>query len=147
MGEAEPFVRFECENCGYKSTVSENYSGKNIRCPNCYYIIFIDKPESSGTTQVSKKYSAYDSSLLNIQEQNILKHQQIQEYIAAELAHEAQEEEEDEVSYETTDPAAQRKAPWFIDMFLYPLFYDIKVKKKSKKRLSWVYLWKARNTY
>ena len=116
MGEAEPFVRFNCENCGYKSTVSEHYSGKNIRCPNCNYIIFIEKPESSGTTQASTKHSAYDSSFLNIKEQNILKHQQMREYLAAEQAY----EEEDEEWPQEPDPATQRKIPWFIDIFLYP---------------------------
>ena len=117
MGEAEPFVRFNCENCGYKSTVSASYSGKNIRCPNCNYIIFIEKPESSGTTQPSAKHSAYDSSLLNIQEQNILKHQQMREYIATEQAYEEEDEEE---WPQEPDPATQRKIPWFIDIFLYP---------------------------
>ena len=117
MGEAEPFVRFNCENCGYKSAVSENYAGKNIRCPNCYYIIFIPKAESTGTTQTSSRYSNYDSSLLNIQEQNILKHRQMVEYITSEQASESEEEEEPP---QETDPAALRKAPWFIDIFLYP---------------------------
>jgi ribosomal protein S27E len=119
VGEADPFVRFHCENCGYKSTVSESYAGKNIRCPNCYFIIFIPKEETTGTTQTSSKYSAYDSNLLNIQEQNILKHKQLQEYIASEQAYESEEEDEEEPPQET-DPAAQRKAPWFIDIFLYP---------------------------
>ena len=119
MGEADPFVRFHCENCGYKSTVSESYAGKNIRCPNCYFIIFIPKPETTDTTQTSSRYSAYDSSLLNVQEQNILKHQQIQEYIASEQANESEEEDEEEPPQET-DPAAMRKAPWLIDIFLYP---------------------------
>ena len=118
MGEADPFVRFNCENCGYESTISENYAGKNIRCPNCYYIIFISKTESTGTTQTGSRHSAYDSSLLNIQEQNILKHRQMVEAIASEQAAESEEEEEPP---EETDPAAKRKAPWFIDIFLYPL--------------------------
>ncbi len=117
MGEADPFVRFNCENCGYKSTVSESYAGKNIRCPNCYYIIFISKAESTSTTQTSSRYSDYDSSLLNIQEQNILKHKQMTEYIASEQAGESEEEEEPP---KETDPAALRKAPWLIDIFLYP---------------------------
>lgn len=117
MGEAEPFIRFNCENCGYKSTVSESYAGKNIRCPNCYYIIFISKPESTSTTQTSPGYSAYDSSLLNIQEQNILKHREMVEYIASEQAAESEEEEEPP---QETDPAALRKLPWVIDIFLYP---------------------------
>jgi DNA-directed RNA polymerase subunit RPC12/RpoP len=119
VGEAEPFVRFNCENCGYKSTVSESYAGKNIRCPNCYYIIFISKKESTDTTQTSSRYSAYDSSFLNIQEQNILKHKQMAEYIASEQASESEEEDEEEPPQET-DPAALRKAPWLIDIFLYP---------------------------
>ncbi len=118
MGEAEPFVRFNCENCGYKSTVSESYAGKNIRCPNCYYIIFISKKESTDTTQTSSRYSAYDSSFLNIQEQNILKHKQMAVYIASEQASESEEEDEEEPPQET-DPAALRKAPWLIDIFLY----------------------------
>jgi len=117
VSEAEPFIRFNCENCGYKSTVSESYAGKNIRCPNCYYIIFIPKEETTGTTQTSSRYSAYDSSLLNIQEQNILKHRQRYEAIASEQAAESEEEEEPPPE---TDPAARRKAPWFIDIFFYP---------------------------
>jgi ribosomal protein S27E len=119
VDEADAFVRFYCENCGYKSTVSESYAGKNIRCPNCYYIIFIPKAESIDKTQAGPKYSAYDSSLLNVQEQNILKHQQMREYIASEQAYES--EDEDEEPPQETDPAAIRKAPWFIDIFLYPL--------------------------
>jgi len=117
VGEAEPFIRFYCENCGYKSTVSESYAGKNIRCPNCYYIIFISKAESTETTQTNSGYSAYDSSLLNIQEQNILKHKQMREAIASEQAGESEEEEEPP---KETDPATLRKAPWLIDIFLYP---------------------------
>ncbi|MHC4243381.1 MAG: TFIIB-type zinc ribbon-containing protein [Planctomycetota bacterium] len=117
MGEAEPFVRFNCENCGYKSAVSESYAGKNIRCPNCYYIIFISKTDSTGTTQTSSGYSDYDSSLLNIQEQNILKHRQMCEDIASEQTAESEEEEEPP---QETDPAALRKLPWVIDIFLYP---------------------------
>jgi hypothetical protein len=40
------------------------------------------------------------------------------EYIASEQAGESEEEEEPP---QETDPAAHRKAPWFIDIFLYPL--------------------------
>jgi hypothetical protein len=56
---------------------------------------------------------------LNVQEQNILKHQQRREYIASEQAYEDEEETEEEPPKET-DPAAYRKTPWLIDIFLYP---------------------------
>ena len=49
VDEVDPFIRFYCDNCGYKSTVSESYAGKNIRCPKCYNIIFIPAVESTGT--------------------------------------------------------------------------------------------------
>jgi hypothetical protein len=52
---------------------------------------------------------------LNIQEQNILKHQQMREYLAAEQAYEEEDEWPEEI-----DPSTQRKIPWFIDIFFYP---------------------------
>ncbi len=115
MDDADSFIRFYCDNCGYKSIVSESYAGKKIRCPECYNIIFIPTTESTGKTETSSKYSDYDSSLLDIHEQNIIKHQQIMEDIAFEQAEELKEEPSKE-----TESAAKRKLPWFIDIFLYP---------------------------
>jgi hypothetical protein len=43
----------------------------------------------------------------------------MREYIASEQAYESEEEDEEDPPQET-DPAALRKAPWFIDIFLYP---------------------------
>jgi len=74
--EADPFIRFYCNNCGNKSTVSESYAGKKIRCPKCYYIISIPKIKSPGTTGQSSpgkpktpsQSSNYDLTLLDISE-------------------------------------------------------------------------------
>lgn len=79
MGEADPFIRFYCDNCGYKTTVSEGYAGKTIRCPKCYNRISIPTVESTGTTsqigpgkpETPSKYSDYDLALLNISEEKI----------------------------------------------------------------------------
>jgi ribosomal protein S27E len=77
VGEAEPFIRYYCDNCGYKSTVSESYAGKTIRCPKCYNIISIPTVESTGTTtsqsspgkpEAGSQYSDYDLTLLDISE-------------------------------------------------------------------------------
>jgi ribosomal protein S27E len=100
--EADPFIRFYCDNCGYKSTVSESYAGKKIRCPKCNNIIIID--------------TAYDSTLLDIQEQNMLKKLQADQHSSFEEAVEFGHKPEDQ-----TEPADQRKLPWFIDMFFYPI--------------------------
>ena len=124
MGEADPFIRFYCENCGYKSTVSKSYAGKQIRCPKCYYIIFIPKIKSTGTTGQSSpgkpktpsQYSDYDLTLLNISEKEKIKNEQSISEETAEYEQELKEESQAE-----TEPVDERKLPWIIDIFLYPI--------------------------
>jgi len=123
--EADSFIRFYCDNCGYKSTVSESYAGKKIRCPQCYNIISIPTLESIGTTsqsspgkaKTSSQYSDYDLTLLNITEKGKIRNQQagISEE-TAEYEHELEEESRAE-----TEPFDERKLPWIIDIFLYPI--------------------------
>lgn len=124
MVEADPFTRFYCNNCGYKSTVSESYAGKQIRCPKCYYIISIPKIKSTGTTgqsgpgktKTSSQYSDYDLTLLNISEKE--KNQNQQASISEETDEHEQELEEE--SQSETEPVDERRLPWLIDIFLYP---------------------------
>ncbi len=118
MDEAEPFIRFYCNNCGNKSTVSESYAGKKIRCPKCNNIIIIPAAESTGKTKTSSQYSDYDQSLLDIQEQNIIQNQQIRQYEALEQADGFEQEPEEKSRAEESH--GQRKLPWLIDIFLYP---------------------------
>jgi len=124
VGEADPFIRFYCDSCGYKSTVSESYAGKQIRCPKCYYIISIPKIKSTGTTGQSSpgktknpsQYSDYDLTLLNITEKEKIQNQQAG--ISEEAAEYEQELEEE--SQVETEPFDERRLPWLIDIFLYP---------------------------
>ena len=121
MDEAEPFVRFYCENCGYKSTVSESYAGKTIRCPQCYNIISIPTVESTGTTSQSSpgkpetpsKHSDYDLTLLNISEKEKISTFQRGQTSISEETYECEPEIEEELIDE-------RRLPWLIDIFLYP---------------------------
>lgn len=121
MSEVESFIRFYCENCGYKSTVSESYAGKNIRCPKCYNIISIPTFESTGTTSKSSpgkpetpsKHSDYDLTLLNISEKEKLSTYQRGQTSISEETYECEPESEEE-------PIDERKLPWLIDIFLYP---------------------------
>lgn len=124
MAAADPFIRFYCNNCGYKSTVSESYAGKKIKCPKYYNTIFIPTVESTGTTtsqrspakpKTPSKYSDYDLTLLDTKEQNIIHDQQIREYTAFEQAAELEQEPDAE------EPIDERRLPWLIDIFLYPI--------------------------
>jgi hypothetical protein len=122
--EADPFIRFYCNNCGYKSTVSESYAGKQIRCPKCYYVISIPKIKSPGTTgqsspgkpKTSSRHSDYDLTLLDISEKEKIQNQQAG--ISEEAAEYEQELEED--SQEEIELVDERRLPWPIDIFLYP---------------------------
>lgn len=124
MVEAEPFIRFYCNNCGYKSTVSESYAGKKIRCPKCYNIISIPTLDSTDTTsqgspgkpKTPSQYSDYDLTLLNITEKEKIQNQQAG--ISEETAEYEQELEED--SQEEIELVDERRLPWLIDIFLYP---------------------------
>jgi len=124
VGEAGSFIRFYCNNCGYKSTVSEGYAGKTIRCPKCYYIISIPKIKSTGTTGQSSpgkpktpsQSSDYDLTLLDISEKEKIQNQQTS--ISEEAAEYEQELEED--SQEEIELVDERRLPWLIDIFLYP---------------------------
>jgi len=128
VGEADPFIRFYCDNCGYKSTVSESYAGKNIRCPKCYYIILIPKalpkvttPNQNGSEQIktTSKDSDYDLTLLNISEKEKLStFQRGQTSISEETG--VHEQEPGEESQAETEPFDERRLPWLIDIFLYP---------------------------
>ncbi len=99
MVVADPFIRFLCDNCGYKSTVSESYAGKQIRCPKCYNIISIPKIKSTGTTGQSSPGKTKTSTS-----------EETDEY----------EQELEEESQAESEPVDERKLPWLIDIFLYP---------------------------
>ena len=128
MVEADPFIRFYCDNCGYKSTVSESYAGKNIRCPKCYYIILIPKAQPKETTpnqngpekiKTTPKHSAYDLTLLDVEEKDKIATLQRGQAGIYEKTDENEQEPGEESRVET-EPFDERKLPWPIDIFLYP---------------------------
>jgi DNA-directed RNA polymerase subunit RPC12/RpoP len=129
VGEADSFIRFYCDNCGYKSTVSESYAGKQIRCPKCYYIILIPKAQPKATKpnkngserkKAAPKHSDYDLTLLNISEKEKLSTYQRGQTSISEEAYEREQETGGEPSAAETELVDERKLPWLIDIFLYP---------------------------
>lgn len=117
-------IEFYCENCGRKISAPDTLVGESRQCPRCKNKVVVpdaqtaesaDKPDVPAGPQVSLKYSDYELTLLNIHEQNEIKN------ISAE-----QDKDSEEIANENDEPkevhyAEQRKLPWFIDIFLYPL--------------------------
>jgi len=129
VGEADSFIRFYCDNCGYKSTVSESYAGKNIRCPKCYYIIHIPKAQPKVTTpnqngrekiKTTSKDSDYDLTLLDVEEKDKIATSQRGQTGISEETYERGQETGGEPSAAETEPFDERRLPWLIDIFLYP---------------------------
>jgi len=123
-------IQFRCKNCGQKIRVPEIHAGKKGKCPKCKNIIIIPKIESTGTvasqsssaeTKTTSKYSAYDLTLLDIQEKEETQGQPISQASVSEKATEYGQEPEEESPAEETEYVDERKLPWFIDIFLYPI--------------------------
>ena len=130
MNGADPIIKFSCENCGKKFTISESYAGKKVKCPKCYNIIFVptvratDTAENKSSSEQIKpesKNPAHDLTLLNISEKEKLTTFQRGQASISEETYERDQEPGGEPSAEETEYVDERKLPWFIDIFLYPL--------------------------
>jgi len=117
-------IEFYCENCGQKINAPEMLTGQSKLCPRCKNRIIVPdaqtaesapKPDVPSGPQVSLKYSDYELTLLNVHEQNEIKN------IAAEQDEDSGENPEQEDQPKEVQYAEQRKLPWFVDIFFYPL--------------------------
>ncbi len=121
-------IEFYCENCGQKIGAPDTLAGESRQCPRCKNKVIVpdaqtaessQKPDVPAKPQVSLKYSDYELTLLNVREQNEIKNKAAeQDEDSYENADDTKEQgdESKEVQY-----AEERKLPWFIDIFLYPL--------------------------
>ncbi len=122
-------IKFKCKKCGQKLSVPDSRANKKGRCPKCKSIIVVPKAlttssaadqSDSGNIKTSSKSSAYNLTL-----QEVIQKDQTQDLalsqpdIPEKTAEDGQEPEEE--SPEETESIPQRKLPWLIDIFLYPL--------------------------
>lgn len=120
-------VTFQCGNCGRNINVSKKYAGKRGKCPKCGNIIVIPEIEDgkpvtsqieSGTLLISPAGSVLDPSLFKIPPEGDRATTLPDGYnglsgSAQELVRRPEEAE--------AEAASQRKLPWIIDIFLYPI--------------------------
>jgi len=131
MDEADSTIKFRCNNCGWKFSVPETQAGKKGKCPKCKNIIVVPEIQTTSSvteqnnsedTKTRSKSSAYDSALLDIPQKGKIPDLLLNQPENPEETVEYEQELEEE-SAEKTETAApvQRKLPWPIDIFLYPL--------------------------
>jgi DNA-directed RNA polymerase subunit RPC12/RpoP len=117
-------IEFYCENCGQKIGAPDILQGESRQCPRCKNKVIVPdaqtaesspKPDVPAKPQVSLKYSDYELTLLNVREQSEIKNK------ATEQDDDSEKTADEKGKTKEIQYAEERKLPWFIDIFLYPL--------------------------
>lgn len=90
-------IKFPCQKCGQRISVSDEYAGKSSRCPKCDNQVTIPKIDGQ------------------IELQPVLERAEVPEE-----KHEAEYYSPQRILTDDTE-TGERKLPWFIDIFLYPI--------------------------
>ena len=123
-------VDFLCENCDRKISVLKINSGKKAICPKCSntFIIPTDQFQGpvaplsySGDLIARSTDSPHGLTLIDVPEEYKLKDKPAGEANVSEEAVDRQQESEEDSAAEDTEFLEQRKLPWIIDIFLYPI--------------------------
>jgi len=121
-------IRFRCTYCQQRITVPKIHAAKKAKCPKCKNIIVVPKAESTtpdapqttpGDSAVSSKDATFALTFLDIPQEE--KAQPAAEGYAPDKTFEELRELEQEIATDQADPLPERKLPWLIDMFLYPV--------------------------
>lgn len=114
-------IRFNCTSCGKRIKVPEQYVGKKGKCPKCRTAVVVPQPEVDTTPPAERKN---ESIFQDPPETPELKFKQKP---AAESKSEASSEYDpgiiDPYFYKsrTEEKPPERKLPWAVDIFLYPV--------------------------
>jgi len=113
-------IEFHCENCNRRISVPKSHAGKKAVCPQCsntFIIPAIQSPGSAAKQDYSKDLttrsldSLIDSTLLDVKEQYKLKDEPVSQSNVS----------KEDLAMEDTESVGQRKLPWIVDIFLYPI--------------------------
>ena len=121
-------IEFYCENCGQKIGAPNILTGESRQCPRCKNKVIVPdaqsaesatKPDVPTKPQISLKYSDYELTLLNVREKYEIKNRTAGQTDVSEEVTDDKKEQEDKPK--ETEYAEERRLPWFIDIFLYPI--------------------------
>lgn len=120
MNEGDSVIKFRCKNCGQKIHVPKIHAGKKGKCPKCKSVIVVvpeaaDKEPIAAQSkpdvkEINSKTSDLDPALFDIPPKSV-SDETLDDLLGLEEKTEIDEAEQ----------TGQRKLPWFIDIFLYPI--------------------------
>jgi len=123
-------IKFLCKYCGREIGVPEIHAGKKGKCPNCKKIVVVPKAENASPvagksnfsdSEVSKKYSGLDHALFDIPAELPTANQQRSQDSVSEKGLEELQKTVEKSATDETEPVGDRRLPWIIDIFLYPI--------------------------
>ncbi|MFB0524784.1 MAG: hypothetical protein ACETVZ_04545 [Phycisphaerae bacterium] len=122
-------IKCRCNKCGQKFSIPEIHAGKKGKCPKCKNIVIIPKykttepevPIARATDDKTKpEKSPLDSAVFDVPPP-----EQISQTIEDKKYHEDIHTMYDGIagtaSYESKEQTSERKLPWLLDIFLYPV--------------------------
>lgn len=123
-------IEFHCEKCDRKISAPKGHAGKKAICPKCKSTFIIPTNQFTGSVETRNDSgdliahtidSPHDLTLIDIPEEYKLKDEPVDQYKVSEQTNARQYESEEDLVAEETESTDQRKLPWFIDIFLYPV--------------------------
>ena len=123
-------IKFHCKNCNQKISVPQIHAGKKGKCPKCKSVVVIPKLKQTGPAagksgssdfKLGPKITDVDLSFLDVPQQYKVADQPANQDNGPAEIHDADQELEEGLQTDETEPVGKRKLPWLIDIFLYPL--------------------------
>jgi len=123
-------IEFQCQSCGQRISVPMIYSGKKGHCPECKSPIVVPavertvhKPEQEDFVDMTPRLAGNDAglTLLEVPEEYRLKDESVNEFGTVKTAIEQESGSEEDYIGKETELTVQRRLPWPIDIFLYPI--------------------------
>ena len=123
-------IEFLCEYCERRISVPKSHAGRKAICPQCnnrFVIPAIHAPASAATQDCSGESkdrpsdSPFDSTLMNVPEEYKLKDEHASRVSVSEEVVDRQKKFEEDLDAIDTEYVGQRKLPWIVDIFLYPI--------------------------
>jgi len=125
-------IDFICQYCERKISAPRSHAGKKAICPKCRNTFFIPAIYAPGSN-ANQDYSgdliarttdaSHGLTLMDVPEEYKLKEEPAYESSVSEEALNPQQEYQEDSESEEAESAEQRKLPWIVDIFLYPISF------------------------
>jgi len=122
-------IRFNCRSCGKKISVPETHAGKKGKCPKCKSLVVVPRTTGSSVTadrhtsdvKISPKNADWDALLSDTPQKREVPAETTEQDSTYEDLYGLGQTVEQRLRAEQDEHTGERKLPWLIDIFLYPL--------------------------